>query len=181
MKQTIDPCTVLTAQEASKLAGGTLTKTEGGGVGSLRCLYTAGDNAGVQVTVKVEADAAAAENEFPDWVHPLQATPKGLVESAVTGLGDEASQTAQPKGERGHLLPQGADAREDRGLPAADRGRDEAGRDDGARPRLIRPRHQGREKSRFGRFGGAPMSGENRNPLSLMSSNTCVMLSRSSS
>src|SRR5207244_3940223 len=43
------------------------------------------------------------------------------------------------------------------------------------------PGRAGREKSRFGFAGGAPMSDENRNPLSLTSSKRCVMFSRSSS
>jgi hypothetical protein len=92
--QTIDPCSLLTAPEASKLAGvAKVTRTLGGGTGSLLCVYAAGKSAGAEVTVKVDASPSEARNEFPSWVQPLQGTAKGLTRGSVPGLGDEATQT----------------------------------------------------------------------------------------
>jgi hypothetical protein len=92
VRQTVDPCTLLTLAEASTLTGHPLKHTRGGGPGSLLCVYAAG-NAGAEVTVKVDSDAATAHAEFPDWVQPLGGHAIGLILKAVPNLGDEASET----------------------------------------------------------------------------------------
>jgi len=92
--QSIDPCTLLTAPEAAKLVGGAkVTRTSGGGAGSLLCVYSAGKSASAELTVKIDANAADAANEFPSWVQPIQGTAKGLTRGTVPGLGDQATQT----------------------------------------------------------------------------------------
>ena len=92
--QTIDPCTLLTAPEASKLVGGAkVTRTSGGGAGSILCVYSAGKSASAEVTVRIDATATDATNDYPNWVQPIQGTAKGLTRGTVPGLGDEATQT----------------------------------------------------------------------------------------
>ena len=90
--QTVNPCTLLTVAEATKLAGHPVKLTRGGGPGALLCVYTGG-GAGAEVTVKVDTDAAAAHAEFPSWVQPLGGQATGLILKAVPNLGDEASET----------------------------------------------------------------------------------------
>ena len=92
--QTIDPCTLLTAAEASKLVGGAkVVKSKGGGAGSLLCVYSLGNSASAEVTVKIDATEVDAANEFPNWVQPIQGIAKGLTRGTVPALGDEATQT----------------------------------------------------------------------------------------
>jgi hypothetical protein len=92
--QTIDPCTLLTAPEASKLVGGAkVIRTSGGGAGSLLCVYSAGKSASAEVTVKIDANATEATNDYPNWVQPIQGNAKGLTKGTVPALGDEATQT----------------------------------------------------------------------------------------
>ena len=92
--QTIDPCTLLTQPEAAKLVGGAkVTRTSGGGAGSLLCVYSLGNSASAEVTVKIDANATEATNDYPSWVQPIQGNAKGLTKGTVPGLGDEATQT----------------------------------------------------------------------------------------
>jgi len=93
--QKLDPCTLLTAKEAAKLMkpGVTVTRSQGGGVGSLLCVYTGGKSTGAEVTVKIDASPADAHNEFPNWVQPIPGTAAGLTKGTVPGVGEEATQT----------------------------------------------------------------------------------------
>jgi hypothetical protein len=92
--QTLDPCTLLTLPEAIELAAGPVTRTAGGGPGSLNCVYTHGTTRGAEVSVKVDSDAATAHKDFPSWVQPIPgATATGLVVTKIKNLGDEATLT----------------------------------------------------------------------------------------
>jgi hypothetical protein len=93
----IDACKLLTAPEASRLAGATVklaSKSANSALsGSLNCIYAAGTSAGAELSVKVDADAATAHAGYPDWVQPIPGVAAGLVRTELTNLGDEASET----------------------------------------------------------------------------------------
>jgi hypothetical protein len=96
MAATPEACALMTASEASTLAGqpvslvpnssGTMCRFHGaGGPGSV----------GVEIHVKVDADQATAHTEFPRWVTPFP-TSAGPTVTAVNKLGDEAAILRNP-------------------------------------------------------------------------------------
>jgi hypothetical protein len=90
----INPCTLLTAADASRLAGKPLTHAVGGGLGSGTCAYSGGKVLiGAELTVKVDPSAAAAHAEFRGWVQPVPNTAPGFSVITVSKLGDEAKAT----------------------------------------------------------------------------------------
>jgi len=90
----IDPCTLLTAQDALKLTGKAMKFTPATGFSGTRvCSYAAGKSAGAELTLKVDADPRTAHEEFPDWVQPIPGHAAGLTTTSVPNLGDEASAT----------------------------------------------------------------------------------------
>ena len=93
--QTLDPCALMTAADAAKLTGGVkMTRSSGGGVGSLLCVYSGGKTTGAEITVRIDANAADAHTDFPTFVEPIPGgEAKGLTKTAVTGIGQEAVQT----------------------------------------------------------------------------------------
>ena len=91
--QMIDPCRLLTASEATKLVGIAVKRSAGGGPGSLYCKYAAANSAGAEVTIKVDANAAAAHAGYPSWVQPIPGVANGLTVTQISKLGDEASET----------------------------------------------------------------------------------------
>ena len=90
----IDPCTLLTAQDATQLIGKTVKRTPVVGTGGVTaCTYAAGTSGGAEITVKVDANAKAAHDEFPAWVQPIPGVAAGLTVASVPNLGNEASST----------------------------------------------------------------------------------------
>ncbi len=88
---TIDPCTLFTAADASRLARRPLTRAVGGELGSGTCAYSGGKVlVGAELTVKVDASAATAHAEFRRWVEPVPNTAPGFSVATVAKLGDEA-------------------------------------------------------------------------------------------
>ena len=106
--QTIDPCTLLTVAEASRLAGKAVTRSAGGGKGSLDCIYANGASVGAEVTVKVDKDAASAHAEFPAWVQPIPGIAPGLNVTQISNLGNEAAETRKGKINAGIYVRKGA-------------------------------------------------------------------------
>jgi hypothetical protein len=106
--QKLNPCTLLTASEASKLVGVTVTKSAGGGTGALFCKYAAGSTAGAEITVKVVSTPAAAHAQFASWVQPVPGQAVGLKVTTVSHLGNEASATHLPKVNDGIYVRKGA-------------------------------------------------------------------------
>jgi hypothetical protein len=91
MAATPDACVLLTAKDASALAGQPLTMAANSS--STDCRYqSAGGPAalGVEIHVKTAADAAAAHAEFPRWVMPYKGA-GGPAVTDVKNLGDEAA------------------------------------------------------------------------------------------
>lgn len=87
---TPDACALLTAKEASALAGQPVSVAPNSG--GINCRYYGAGGPGVlgvEIAVKVEADAASAHADFPRWVVPFP----GSAGPAVTALqlGDEAA------------------------------------------------------------------------------------------
>jgi hypothetical protein len=90
----INPCTLFTAADASRLAGRTLTRAPGGDLGSGTCAYSGGTVLiGAELTVKVDAGSDAAHAEFAKWVEPVPNTAPGFSVTPVANLGDEAKAT----------------------------------------------------------------------------------------
>jgi hypothetical protein len=91
----IDPCTLFTARDASRLVGKTLTHAPGGGLGKGTCAYSGGKVLiGAELTMKVDAGSAAAHAEFPKWVVPVTTTAPGFSVTTLANLGDEAKTTS---------------------------------------------------------------------------------------
>jgi hypothetical protein len=93
LPQTVDPCRLLTAPEAKELVGIAVKRSAGGGPGSLYCKYAAATSAGAEVTVKVDANAAAARAGYTSWVQPIPGVAKGLTVRPISNLGDQATET----------------------------------------------------------------------------------------
>ena len=91
----IDACTLLTSADATALGGATMVAGEGSGGSD--CHYAGPGGAavsGVEIGVRVEADAATAHADFPRWVQPVAgALPPGYSITPTSGVGDEASET----------------------------------------------------------------------------------------
>lgn len=93
-----DPCTLLTAQEASTLVGSTLTAVPSNG-GGVNCRYNGAGapvGPGVEITVRSYADGPTAHAAFPRWVVPVPPLPADMTATPVTGVGDEATITRTP-------------------------------------------------------------------------------------
>ncbi len=107
--QKLDPCTLFTAPEAAKLMtpGATVTRSSGGGVGSLLCVYTGGKSTGAEIAVKIDASPADAHNEFPNWVQPIPGTAAGLTRNSVPALGEEATWTRNSNVNAGIFVQRG--------------------------------------------------------------------------
>jgi hypothetical protein len=90
----INPCTLFTAADASRLTGKPLTRVTGTDLGSGTCAYSAGTVViGAELTVKVDASADAAHAEFAVWVQPVPVTAPGFSVTRIANLGDEAKVT----------------------------------------------------------------------------------------
>ena len=90
----IDPCTLLTAQDATKLVGKTVKRTPVTATGGVSaCEYAAGTSGGAEITLKVDTDALHAHDEFFSWVQPIPGVAAGLTVTSVPNLGNEASST----------------------------------------------------------------------------------------
>jgi hypothetical protein len=86
-----DACTLLTAKDAAALAGQPLTATPSSDPTMCRYHAAGGPGAlGVEIHVKVVADAAAAHAQFPKWVVPFPGS-AGPTVTEVKNLGDEAA------------------------------------------------------------------------------------------
>ena len=86
-----DACALLTAIDASAVVGQPLTVAPHSG--GINCHYNgAGGPAvlGVEITVRVDPDAATAHAHFPRWVLPIPGS-AGPTVTPVPNLGDEAS------------------------------------------------------------------------------------------
>ena len=90
----IDPCTLLTMQDASKLIGKAVKrKPVTGTAGTTACEYAAGTAGGAEITLKVDTDARHAHDDFSSWVQPIPGVAAGLTVTSVPNLGNEASST----------------------------------------------------------------------------------------
>jgi len=92
-----DACQLLTAQDASRLAGVPVTPSRHSA--AFNCTYQgAGGPAsnGVEITWREFADAAAAHAAFPRWVLPSPRPTPGLTTTPVSGIGDEATVVHNP-------------------------------------------------------------------------------------
>jgi len=91
----IDACTLLNPTDATALGGATMVV--GTGSGGSDCHYAGPGGpavSGVEIGVRVDADAATAHSDFPRWVQPIPgALPPGYSITPITGVGDEASET----------------------------------------------------------------------------------------
>lgn len=88
---TPDACSLLTAKDAALLTGQTLTAVASSD--PTICRYRGPDGPGglgVEVHVKVMADAAAAHAQFPRWVVPFPNSAAPAV-TDVKNVGDEAA------------------------------------------------------------------------------------------
>jgi hypothetical protein len=88
---TPDACALLTAKDASALAGQALTVVPNSGGSGCRYHGAGGPAAlGVEIHIKVDADAATAHAEFARWVVPYPGA-AGPTLTDVKSLGDEAA------------------------------------------------------------------------------------------
>jgi len=91
---TLDACKLLTVQDATTLAGAPMAA--GAGSGPIDCHYAGPGGpavSGVEITVRVDADAGTAHSEFPRWVQPIPGNTPGFTVTPVANLADEASET----------------------------------------------------------------------------------------
>jgi hypothetical protein len=93
-------CTLVTAQDATKLAGFDVTQTADNGSAG-HCRYhrsgtTTPSLDGVEVTVRSFPDAPSAHAAFPRWVVPFPTANPNLAITPLTGVGDEASIVRPP-------------------------------------------------------------------------------------
>lgn len=91
---TTDACTLLTAKDASTLAGATMTPEPS--TGGTDCAYAGVGGpgvSGVEITIRVDGDAATAHSDFPRWVQPFPGTGPGFTNTPISGIGDEAAET----------------------------------------------------------------------------------------
>jgi len=87
-------CQLLTAQDASTLAGSPRTAQEAPGYDG--CLWKSPTwdvmkPDAVEITVKELANASAAHTYFPTWIVPLPPKPATMTLIPVTDVGDEAT------------------------------------------------------------------------------------------
>jgi len=91
---TLDACKLLTSQDATTLAG--MPMTAGAGSGLIDCHYAGPGGpavSGIEITVRVDADAGTAHSQFPRWVQPIPGNTPGFTVTPVANLADEASET----------------------------------------------------------------------------------------
>lgn len=88
--QTLDPCRLLTIQEASQIFGVTLTATQRGSDG-ISCTYSTGTTS-VTITVHQASNAAAAMQGLQDAIAKLKTS--GATATALSGIGDAAYETS---------------------------------------------------------------------------------------
>lgn len=88
---TPDACGLLTAKDASALAGQALTAVPSSDPTMCRYHGAGGPGAlGVEIHVKVLSDSAAAHAQFPKWVVPYPGA-AGPIVTDVKNIGDEAA------------------------------------------------------------------------------------------
>src|ERR1700730_7899423 len=91
----VDRCTLLTAQEASQMAGVTVVYTQGGGVGYTGpCVYTAGHTVNIAINLFSASDAASAKAYFDAGVQLARS--KGITPTVLSSLGDSAAAYRTP-------------------------------------------------------------------------------------
>jgi hypothetical protein len=91
----VDRCTLLTAQEASQMAGVAVVYTQGGGVGYTGpCVYTAGNKVNIAINLFAAPDAASAKAYFDAGVRLAQG--KGIAPTVLSSLGDAAAAYRSP-------------------------------------------------------------------------------------
>jgi hypothetical protein len=91
-----DACTLLTAKDASTLAGQPLTVAANASATDCRYNAAGGPGAGgVEIHIRVDASATQAHADFPRWVLPvaMASVPPGV---PVAGVGDEAATRQGP-------------------------------------------------------------------------------------
>ena len=67
----IDPCALMTAADASRLAGAKLILSSTDGARSGYCTYgSTGSVTTAEIVVKVDPDDAYAQADYPAWVNP---------------------------------------------------------------------------------------------------------------
>jgi hypothetical protein len=92
----VDRCTLLTAQEASQMAGVAVVYTQGGGVGYTGpCVYTAGHAVNIAINLYSASDAASAKAYFDAGVQLAQS--KGITATVISSLGDSAAAYRTPR------------------------------------------------------------------------------------
>jgi hypothetical protein len=94
---TPDACALLTARDAEVLAAHPLTLAPNSG--GVHCRYEgpAGPGElGVEITLRLDPDAAGAHAGFAKWVQPLNVSPPGLTVIRVPHLADEAKVLQSP-------------------------------------------------------------------------------------
>jgi hypothetical protein len=91
----VDRCTLLTAQEASQMAGVAVVYTQGGGVGYTgACVYTSGHKVNVAINLYSASDAASAKAYFDAGLQLAQS--KGITPTVISSLGDSAAAYRTP-------------------------------------------------------------------------------------
>jgi hypothetical protein len=91
----VDRCTLLTAQEASQMAGVTVVYTQGGGVGYTgACVYTSGTKVNIAINLYSASDAASAKAYFDAGLQLAQS--KGITPTVISSLGDSAAAYRTP-------------------------------------------------------------------------------------
>jgi len=91
-----DACTLLSAKDASTLAGQPLTPAANASATDCRFDAAGGPGAGgVEIHIRVDASAAQAHADFPRWVMPvaMASMPQGV---PLSGIGDEAATRQGP-------------------------------------------------------------------------------------
>ena len=91
----VDRCTLLTAQEASQMAGVAVVYTQGGGVGYTGpCVYTSGHKVNIAINLYSASDAASAKAYFDAGLQLAQS--KGITPTVLSSLGDSAAAYRTP-------------------------------------------------------------------------------------
>jgi hypothetical protein len=91
----VDRCTLLTAQEASQMAGVPVVYTQGGGVGYIGpCVYTSGTKINIAINLYSASDAATAKAYFDAGLQLAQS--KGITPTVISTLGDSAAAYRTP-------------------------------------------------------------------------------------
>ncbi|HWS47816.1 MAG TPA: hypothetical protein VN636_18285 [Acidimicrobiia bacterium] len=88
----VDACTLLTAQDASRLTRVAMVRQPPDTSGPGLCQYAASTNAAttVQIEGKVDPDGATAQAEYPTWMQAIVSGP-GFTVTPVSGFADGAT------------------------------------------------------------------------------------------